>query len=385
MARKQIKLTVQRELWGRAAGRCEFSGCNILLYKDDLTQQSHNGATIAHIVAYGPDGPRGDPVRSLELREDIKNLMLVCKQHGTLVDNKAYEKQYSEELLLTYKHEHEERIRLTTAALNDKRTTVLIAQGRISGKKTSIGVSEIREAIKPRWPNSENPPTIDLNDVTLGETKGAYWETCQDKIKSEVDHLLKRAINKEQPEHLSVFALLPVPLLFLLGYRIGSRIPCDLYNCHRNQGAKRWCWDDSDTDASALTDTFEHDNSSEGEQISDVAIVISMTSKVDLEAVSRAIGQGHVIYEIRARETGTDFLKHRSQLSLFSAEYRRLLTLIREQHKHVDRVHVFMAAPSPIPIEAGRQVLEKADPEIVVYEYEKPNYHSTVRVNQRSS
>ena len=57
--RPTIPLQLQNELWARAAGRCEFRGCNKLLYKDDLTQKRSNLAIISHIVAFSPDGPRG--------------------------------------------------------------------------------------------------------------------------------------------------------------------------------------------------------------------------------------------------------------------------------------------------------------------------------------
>lgn len=52
--RPDLGRSLQRELWARAAGRCEFRGCNKLLYVDGLTQQRSNLATIAHIVSFRP-------------------------------------------------------------------------------------------------------------------------------------------------------------------------------------------------------------------------------------------------------------------------------------------------------------------------------------------
>ncbi len=68
VGRPAIPETTQRELWARSAGRCEFRGCNKLLYKDGLTQKRSNLAIVSHIVSYSPDGPRGHMVRSKELR-----------------------------------------------------------------------------------------------------------------------------------------------------------------------------------------------------------------------------------------------------------------------------------------------------------------------------
>lgn len=63
-------------LWGRSAGRCEFKGCNKVLFEDHLTLETSNNSNIAHIVASSPDGPRGDAKLSSELSDKIENLML---------------------------------------------------------------------------------------------------------------------------------------------------------------------------------------------------------------------------------------------------------------------------------------------------------------------
>lgn len=37
---RSISNKVERELWARAGGRCEFEGCNILTYKSPVTQEN---------------------------------------------------------------------------------------------------------------------------------------------------------------------------------------------------------------------------------------------------------------------------------------------------------------------------------------------------------
>ena len=56
---RYIGIATERELWGRAAGRCQFSGCNRLLYKSSVTQESVNLAQKAHIYSFSEKGPRG--------------------------------------------------------------------------------------------------------------------------------------------------------------------------------------------------------------------------------------------------------------------------------------------------------------------------------------
>ena len=56
---RYVKRTVERELWARAAGHCQFDGCNRLLYKSPVTQERINISEKAHIYAFSEAGPRG--------------------------------------------------------------------------------------------------------------------------------------------------------------------------------------------------------------------------------------------------------------------------------------------------------------------------------------
>jgi hypothetical protein len=55
---RDIKSEVERLLWGVAAGRCEFSSCNKLLYYHDVTGTNDNYAPKARIHAVSPGGAR---------------------------------------------------------------------------------------------------------------------------------------------------------------------------------------------------------------------------------------------------------------------------------------------------------------------------------------
>ena len=49
---RSISATVQSMLWGRAAGRCEFAGCNKSVSMSDVTLEDANMAEKAHIRAF---------------------------------------------------------------------------------------------------------------------------------------------------------------------------------------------------------------------------------------------------------------------------------------------------------------------------------------------
>jgi predicted restriction endonuclease len=73
-------------LWGRAAGRCEFAGCNQPVSWHRETKETVNIAEAAHIIGFSEDGPRGEEELSEELARDISNLMLLCRNCHKPID-----------------------------------------------------------------------------------------------------------------------------------------------------------------------------------------------------------------------------------------------------------------------------------------------------------
>ncbi|AXH00611.1 SAVED domain-containing protein [Deinococcus wulumuqiensis] len=380
LPRPPIPEQTKRELWARAAGRCQFRGCNKLLYRDEVAKEAHNGATIAHIVAYSPDGPRGDTTRSEKLEKDISNLMLTCKTHGDHIDTLELVERYPEALLLEFKRDHEERVRNATAAVDSDKTTILIVQGAVSGKRVEVEPEQARKAIKPRWPANDGETLIDLNDLAIGEGRAAYWEVATEKIKAEAKQLLRRPAGQQPPQHLSIFALAPIPLLVLLGAEV-NRVDVDLFQKHRGKSADTWCWDEGEPDADDDLKVFVP--AELPGEIEDAAIIVSMTSIVDRKAVASAIGHPHHAFEIKARKPGPTFLKYRSQLTSFSNELYTILTTIRDDFRRVKRLHLILACPAPIAVEVGRSLIEKADPEAHVYEYLSPSYRRVLTINPK--
>ena len=58
MSKTTIPQKVKAELWWRAAGRCEFKGCNKPLYLHGITMDNCNLSNCAHIIGDSENGPR---------------------------------------------------------------------------------------------------------------------------------------------------------------------------------------------------------------------------------------------------------------------------------------------------------------------------------------
>lgn len=377
--RPTIAAAIQNELWARAAGRCEFRGCNQLVYLDRLTQKRSNVSAISHIVAYSPDGPRGHPVRSKELQTDIRNLMLTCRVHGKIVDDRDKVAEYPEELLLEFKKEHEARIRMLTEIKEDAQTHVLLVQVPIDGRDFAIDETRAFQALLPKYPAEEKAELIDLSSVALPATAEGFFPLMAESLTKQVRSLLRRRAGQPRIKTLSVFALAPVPLLVHLGYELGDIEHVDLYQKHRH-GQEDWKWRKEEALEEFYEITRPENETSEGP----VALVLSLSCDVKHQEVCAAVGKNCRWYGIRAKEPGLDFLSSLKRLEMFGHELRKLLPEVRNASGHDVPVHVFAAVPSPAAIELGRRI-KGFDPDFVIYEYDKPSerYRAVLTVNPR--
>lgn len=149
MAKTNIPDKVQIALWAKAAGRCEYRGCNKELTGDLVAgRQDGKFGYIAHIVADSADGPRGDKVRSPLLARDIDNLMLLCPVHHKGVDV-DWLVEHPEQVLLNMKAEHEERIAIVTDMAEDRAAHVLRFAADIGRLDALVSTRSIFAAMPP--------------------------------------------------------------------------------------------------------------------------------------------------------------------------------------------------------------------------------------------
>lgn len=361
--RPSIPDQVQRELWARAAGRCEFRGCNDLVYKDRLTQKRDNLATISHIIAFSPDGPRGHRELSKLLEKDISNLMLSCRVHGKIIDSHDYVEKYPVEELREYKREHEQRIRILTSIQEEAKTHVLVLQVPIAGKSFTIDLVQVHQAILPRYPADENALIIDLSDVAIREDVPGFWNFMAETVSSRFNELLAEGIKKGRINHISVFGLAPIPLLMHLGTLIGNKVSADLYQRHRE--SQNWIWQAEAREVEGLFHVAKPESTI---STRDVALILSISGRVDREKVQAATKKDFATYEILANNPSFHFMKSRERLCQFGVVYRSVLAEIRGRYGHECTVHLFPAAPAPVAIECGRSLMKKCDPSILVYD-----------------
>lgn len=79
----------QKILWGKAAGRCAMANCRKILTIEASEEVASKNILIGqncHIVAESENGPRGKSILSEDDRNRYPNLILLCVNHHTEID-----------------------------------------------------------------------------------------------------------------------------------------------------------------------------------------------------------------------------------------------------------------------------------------------------------
>lgn len=360
--RPAIPESVKSELWARAAGRCEFRGCNKFLLEDTVTKKKRKINHIAHIVSWTPSGPRGNE-NSEKLAKDISNLMLTCVEHNNLIDDPKYVDEYPVELLQQYKREHEERIRRVTGLGKDYGTRIVKMYSKIQDQTPQISDDAIYEAIMPYYP-LDTALNIDLTQVE-------DIETAKKQIKRHIDlHVL----SEESEISYSIFCMCKIPYTCYLGYVLGNKVKSEIYQFFRD--TQDWKWKEGESGE------FQIIRPSIEQSQSDVDLLIEVSGNID-----RTLIPNYPVYSLKADKPGFLFLKTRRQVIEFVIKFRELLSEIRDMHGEKVTVHLILAAPNPIVFELGKAIMKNIDPTIVLYDkvsdcvyYQKiMNLHDRIR------
>lgn len=342
--RPNIPASVKMHLWLRAGGRCEFKGCNKILYEDDVTQNPINGSNIAHIISWKETGPRGDKELSPKLAKDISNLMLTCPEHNHLIDSGDNVEKYTVSFLQEMKLEHERSIRELTGITTHVPLKVIEFKSMIQGQRPAITEKDEADALFPFYPRKER---IIIDVCEIADIASA---------KSFIDNKVKRHItDSDESELYAAFIMATIPLSCYLGYLIGNKISVRTYQHFRDTEDWKWRGDG---------EGFTVNSPNLKKQCSDVNLLINISGIIDTSLTN----DNYPIYSINANKPGFDFLQSFEQVQEFRKIYREILDKIRIDNGEMVVIHLYPATPNPISFEIGKGIMKNLDPTIVLYD-----------------
>lgn len=363
MSRTRISAKIVSKLWGQAAGRCEYDGCNKPLWFDEVTKRRTNLAYVAHIVADMPSGPRGDDILSEELKARIDNLMLLCDIHHRLIDIEDVDGNPTE-LLVQMKARHETRIEMVTAIGSDRQSHVILYAANIGDRNAAIDANAAFMAMLPeRYPARREPLILSLRNSAFRDREPRYWEFESENLARQFDSLVRPGINAEQIGHVSVFALAPQPLLILMGRLLGDICPADVYQLHREPSGWEW----GETSDPCHYQIVEPESTAKC-----LALNLSLSAIIDNSRIVKVLGSEVAVWTLTINHPNNDFLRTKGELAEFRRVFRCLLNEIKMRNPNAEELHVFPAVPVAIAVEIGRVWMPKADLTIRIYDESAP-------------
>jgi len=358
---RHIKLAVERELWGRAAARCQFSDCNKLLYKSPVTQERVNLAEMAHIYSFAKDGPRGrGPLKNnATALNDVSNLILVCHDCHKKIDQDKNGERYSPELLKTWKQEHESRVRIVTGISATKKSHVILYGSRIGLELSPLQAAAAAEAMFPDWYPADDRAVNLSMQCALDDSTQAFWSTEAAHLRKEFDRHIRVRIEEARPNHFSIFAFASQPLLILLGSLFTDKVPAMVYQLHREP--KTWRWQPH-------PENFRLIINEPADKSGIPVLVISLSARIAAERVKAVLNQSCAVWELTTDDCHNDFLRSEAQLSWFREAARKLMERIKANHPSAPELKVFPAMPVACAVELGRVRMPKADLPWTIYD-----------------
>lgn len=357
---RTISRPVESMLWGRAAGRCEFSGCNKVLSRSSVTQEQVNTSQKAHIYSFKAAGPRGHDDITEEELNDVGNLILVCHECHRKIDQHVDGGRYQATLLRQMKASHERRIEIVTGIDPGRRSHVLFYGANIGEQSAPFDFNEAAAAMFPeRYPAEASPIALGLTDSSLQDKSPEFWGSEARQLAIRFEQRVRERVSQREIDHLSVFALAPQPLLVLLGTLIGDIVPVDVYQRHREPTT--WSWP---TSAATLPFEVREPDSFDGSP----ALVLALSATVTPDRIQSVLGADARIWSVTVARPGNDLIKSREHLTQFRAVLRGLFDRIKAVHGQTTTLHVFPVMSVSAAVEFGRSRMPKADMPWCIYD-----------------
>ena len=357
---RNIPNPVQALLWGRAAGRCEFTGCNRPLWKSEVTQETRNVAQKAHIRAFSAGGPRADRAQPRAKLHDLSNLILLCHACHVTIDHGDGPAKYTAAALADMKRRHEQRVEIATAVA-PKHASHVVSYGTHIGEHQALPTfADASGALFPsRYPAQQALIELGTRTSPRRDRAAAFWEREREQLAYQFEQQVRIPLERGDIGHVSLFALAPQPLLIELGTLLGDITPVETYQRHREPAG--WGWP-GDRDTAEFRVDGPHGRGTRP------ALLLSLSATITPDRVTRVLGKDVVLWTVTVPEPHNDFVKTPATLGAFRRCLRPLLDQIKARHGHTTPLHIFPAMPVSLAVELGRVRMPKADSPWVLYD-----------------
>ena len=356
MSKTTIPMSVRRELWFRAAGRCEFKGCNDALDRHGITMDTCDCSECAHIIGDSEDGPRGDSNHSKELAKNIENLMLMCPKCHKYIDHEGADK-YDANTLRAMKKHHEERMRMLTGIPEDNQALPVTFGSAIGNSIPIFNFNQLSSAMIPDFYPSKETAIHLGGDWFHGDDWNGYWIREVDEIEYKCRKLLDD-IERAEQKRIAIFGFAPMPSLIKLGTLLNNKYEVEVYQKQRRGG---WSWPEKDKHID-----FKFYKVQSG---SESAVLVMSLSFQILPRILKSRKESN-IWHFTIDEPNPEFLSAKSMLYDFGRKVELALDTISKECAGMP-IELYLSVPVACAIEFGRVWMQKANSPLKIYDFDK--------------
>lgn len=285
--------------------------------------------------------------------------MLLCDTHHRLID--IYDVEgHPVDRLKRMKIKHEKRIEINCSINPNMESHIVIYKSNIGQHSPNLSFESVSQYILPEhYPASSEAIELSLINSPFNDKNESYWEAENENLKTQFNDQLKHRLKKGKINHISIFAMAPIPLLIKLGYYLNDIQNVEIHQPIREP--KTWKWLEKRVDTQFIVNYPENNYDK-------VALNISLSGNISNDRISKILGENCSIYTITIEKPFNDFLKSKTQLQEYSKNIKELFNLIKSKYSSSTPLHVFPAMPVSTAIEFGRIWMPKADMPLIIYD-----------------
>lgn len=366
-----------------AAWRCQFSGCGKDLRRHAATGAPNRSSYFAHIIAASPNGPRGDPVLSLQRSAEIANILMLCDECHRRIDREDPD-SFDVDFLRRMREQSIAEVRRLLTALQYPDALPVVIMGNVTGQSPHFETREAEEAMWTRRLRMTvgHPHAFFENGWNQHDPHSqAYWSSLFHGVEGELPQLKKllRTPNAGSgTTPLAVFALHGTSVLVLAGRVFGEAAAASIFQFRRDRPREkeggRWGYDAGAMPAhptkyslSSVKDPEPGDD--------EAALIVALTFDLANERLGQAVYENgaFVMPALRLTASGAlsaDVLESSADLDEVSQLLGDAVRTLQDDWK-VKMVHLFVAAPASVAFKVGQKLQARHHAVFRCYEAER--------------
>lgn len=265
-------------------------------------------------------------------------------------------------IILDYKIEIKKRKRW-------KKTLVVMYAAQIANDMPLLNYEMACNAIEEGYEPSDGSPMRIPIEIEYSDSKAStFWKEEDERLIKTVKNKLMPYLQTSKVQHISLFALAPMPLLVRLGTLLNEKFSVEAYQKHRNP--------DNWNRLSEVTDNYIIHQPND---ISKQPVLVFSLSDNIINRIKALYDGNASIWEVTVPNPNMDMMRTLEQQVRFRELVRNLLNEITHASDFKE-INIHMAVPVTCAIELGRVWMPKAHYSLRLFDYSNGIENETITI-----